>query len=105
VLRRGRHLAIIAFELDPVTAAIAWPDPVDDYRPLLDSAGFDTLRYEDIAGWKQTVRATYSAVIDARVALENELGLAAAGALHLEASLTLQIAPYCGHILAIARRR
>jgi cyclopropane fatty-acyl-phospholipid synthase-like methyltransferase len=106
VLRPGGRFGLVAFELDPerVAATPVWPDPVADYRPLLQQAGFDVLSYAQIPGWQDQVSAAFGEILDQRDALEAELGEAAAGALLLEASITLELQPYCGHVLGIARR-
>jgi hypothetical protein len=43
-------------------------------------------------------------VVAERDALTTELGEAAAAAMLLEASVTLELQPYCGHVLAVAAR-
>jgi SAM-dependent methyltransferase len=106
VLRRGGRFAFVAFELDAerVAALPVWDDPVGDYRPLLAQAGFETLRYDQIPDWEDQVSAGFGAVIAEREVLEQELGPAAAVALMMEASLTLELQPYCGHVFAVAVR-
>ena len=105
-LRRGGRFALAAFELDAdhVAGLPVWDDPVGDYRPLLERAGFHTLSYTQIPDWQSQVAAGYEAVVAERAALEAELGPAAAAALLLEASITLELQPYCGHVLALAVR-
>jgi ubiquinone/menaquinone biosynthesis C-methylase UbiE len=106
ILRPGGRLAFAAFELDAghVAGLPVWRDPVSDYRPLLERVGFEVLRYEQLAGWYEQVMATFTAIIDARQELEAELGTAAAGALIAEASITIELQPYIGHVLCVARR-
>ena len=106
ILRPGGRFGLVAFELDPaqVAAAPVWPDPVSDYRPLLEQAGFEILNYAQIPGWRDHLTAGFGAVLQERDTLEVELGEAAAAALVLEASITLQMQPYHGHVLGIARR-
>jgi SAM-dependent methyltransferase len=106
ILRPGGRLAFAAFELDAghVAGLPVWRDPVSDYRPLLDRAGLEVLRYDQLAGWREQVMTTFTAVIDARQQLEAELGTAAAGALIAEASITIELQPYIGHVLCVARR-
>jgi SAM-dependent methyltransferase len=106
ILRRGGRLAFAAFELDAerVAGLAVWDDPVGDYRPLLEHAGFRTLSYEQIPGWRDHVAAGYGAVVAEQEALRTELGPAAATAVLLEASITLELQPYCGHVLAVAVR-
>jgi hypothetical protein len=79
-------------------------DPVGDYRPLLERAGFRILRYEQIPGWQEDVAAGFGSIRNERDAIEVELGEAAAAALILEASITLELRPYCGHVFAITVR-
>jgi ubiquinone/menaquinone biosynthesis C-methylase UbiE len=105
-LRRGGRFALAAFELDAgrVAGLPVWDDPVGDYRPLLERAGFRILSYEQIPGWQDQVAAGYGAVVAEQEALEAELGPDAASAIVLEATITLELRPYCGHVLALAVR-
>lgn len=105
ILRPGGRLAIVAFELDAdrIAGLPVWTDPVGDYRPLLEQVGFDIFRYEQIPHWQEQVSAGFEAVLAEREALEGELGPAAT-ALMMEASITLELRPYLGHVLAIAMR-
>jgi ubiquinone/menaquinone biosynthesis C-methylase UbiE len=104
ILRPGRRFAFVAFELDPERIADlpVWDDPIADYRPLLEQTGFDVLSYEQIPNWEEHVAAGFGAVIEQQAALEAELGPAAAAATVMEASITLELRPYCGHVLAVA---
>jgi SAM-dependent methyltransferase len=105
IVRPGGRLAIVAFELDAdrIAGFPAWTDPVGDYRPLLELAGFDVLSYEQLRNWQAQVTEGFEAVLAAREALEDEMGPAAAP-LMLEASITLDLHPYSGHVLALAVR-
>ena len=104
ILRPGRRFAFVAFELDPdrIAGLPLWDDPIADYRPLLEQTGFDVLSYEQIPDWEQHVADGFGAVVEQREVLETELGPAAAAAIVLEASITLELRPYCGHVLAVA---
>jgi SAM-dependent methyltransferase len=107
ILRPGGRLGFVAFELDAerlVGIDGVWDDPVGDYRPLLDARGFRVDLYEQISGWEEDVAAGFGAILDQIEALANELGEAAAGSAALEASLTLQLRPYRGHVIAVATR-
>ncbi len=106
VLRQGGHFAFVAFELDPerVAGLGLWDDAVPDYRPLLESAGFEVGRYGQIPNWAERVTAGFGAVLQQQNMLEAELGEAAAAALLIEAAVTTEIRPYCGHVLAVATR-
>jgi SAM-dependent methyltransferase len=108
ILKPGGRFALVAFELDAAriegTPGV-WEDPVGDYRPLLERSGFEVLTYEQISGWEDDVTAGFGAVLEQRSALEAELGAAAAAAIELEASITLDLRPYKGHVVAVASRR
>jgi SAM-dependent methyltransferase len=106
ILRRGGRCAFVAFELDAdrIAGLPVWADPVADYRPVLEETGFDVLSYEQIPNWREHVAAGFGAVVAERDALTTELGEAAAAAMLLEASVTLELQPYCGHVLAVAAR-
>jgi hypothetical protein len=62
------------------------------------------LCYEQIPGWREDVTAGFGAIVAQRDALEAEMGERAAAALVLEASITLELEPYAGHVLAVARQ-
>jgi ubiquinone/menaquinone biosynthesis C-methylase UbiE len=106
ILRPGRRFAFVAFELDPrrIAGLPVWADPVSDYRPLLEQVGFEVLSYQQMPNWQEQVEAGFGAVVQQREALEAELGQAAAAATVLEASITLELQPYCGHVLGVAVR-
>ncbi len=108
VLRPGGRFVFTAYELDPVNAAnlpILGSDMVDDYRPVLEAAGFTVEIYEQVAGWPEPMSTTYAAVVAAKDAIAQEMGDAAVGALTLEMSLTLSRKPYKRRVLAAATRR
>jgi SAM-dependent methyltransferase len=107
ILRPGGRFGFVAFELDAERIAVmpgVWEDPVGDYRPLLVATGFDVLTYEQIPGWESHVADGFGAVVAQRDRLEAELGPAAAAAMLMEATLTLELEPYRGHVLSIAVR-
>jgi SAM-dependent methyltransferase len=106
ILRPGGRLALVAFELEAerIAGLPVWPDPVGDYRPLLEHVGLEVLSYEETPHWQDQVVAGFGAVITEQAALEAELGQAAAAAIVMEAALTLELRPYRGHVLAVARR-
>jgi SAM-dependent methyltransferase len=106
ILRPGGRLAFVAFELDAerIAGLPVWEDQVGDYRPRLEQAGFEMIAYDQIPGWRQQVEAGFGAVLAQRETLEAELGEAAAAATVLEASITLELRPYCGHVLGVATR-
>jgi ubiquinone/menaquinone biosynthesis C-methylase UbiE len=103
ILRPGGRFVFVAFELDPekVAGLAIWEDAVSDYRPVLERVGFEVARYEQIPNWPEQIAAGFGAVLQQQVALEAELGEAAAAATVMEAAVTIEIKPYCGHILAI----
>ena len=106
ILRHGGRFAFVAFELDVdrVAGLGLWEDPVGDYRPLLEDSGFEIASYEQLPGWDDLVAAGFGAVVSEQDALVAEMGEAAAAATVLEASITLELRPYCGHVFAVAVR-
>jgi len=107
VLRPGGRLAFIAFEVDPgkVTGLpVIGVDPVPDYVPLLQDAGFAVEAYEETPGWQERVYAAFGAVVESSQAIEAEMGHDGASGAVAEAMLTVQIRPYPRRILAAARR-
>ncbi|MHB8514027.1 MAG: SAM-dependent methyltransferase [Dehalococcoidia bacterium] len=102
ILRPGGRFVFTAYELDPERASklpVLGLNPVDDYRPPLESAGFQVDLYEEVAGWPEPMTRTYGAVLDAKEALTREMGEAAVGALFLEMAMTLQQKPYRRRVL------
>jgi len=63
---------------------------------LLERAGFRILRYEQIPGVQEDVAAGFGSIRTSETLLRWKLGEAAAAALILEASITLQLRPYSG---------
>ena len=75
-----------------------------DYRPLLKSAGFDVVAYEETPGWAERVEAAFSAIVSAADTLAAEMGEQASASAVAEAMITLEIQPYPRRILAVASR-
>lgn len=108
ILRVGGRLVFTAFEVDAPAVAglpVIGADPVEDYRPLLEAAGFTIDAYEEVPGWPEPMTAAYRAVLAAREALTKEMGEAAFGALSAEMSLTLERKPYRRRVLAVATKQ
>jgi SAM-dependent methyltransferase len=108
ITRPGGRLVFAAFELEPERVAglpVLGVDPVADYRPLLDGAGFSVEVYEEVPGWLDTVTAAYGAVAEARDELVGEMGEGATNALMGEIVLTLQVRPYRSRVFVSAARR
>ncbi len=107
ILRPGGRLAFSAFEVDPERVAgmpVLGADPVPDYAPLLETAGFAIDSYKESAGWTDRVPATFGAVMRALPMLTSEMGEAAAASLHMEAALTLEVEPYRRRVIVHAQR-
>jgi ubiquinone/menaquinone biosynthesis C-methylase UbiE len=69
ILRPGARLVATTFEFDPKTLeALGVPvqDGLGDFRPILETAGFHIVAYEETPGWAERLRATYHAVVSAR---------------------------------------
>ena len=108
ILRPGGRVSIIAFEVDPAKVAgvpVLGVDPVPDYVPLFEAAGFDVEAYEETPGWRERVNAAFGAIVDASDTLTKEMGERAAAGVVAEAMVTVQMQPYPRRVLAAARRR
>jgi len=108
ILRPGGRIAFACFELNPERVAglpVLSADPVADYAPLLERAGFDVSAYDETPDWRGRVTRTYQALADARPALAAEMGEAACNALLGEVTLTLQVQPYGRRVFVAATRR
>jgi len=107
VLRPGGRLAFIAFEVDPskVTGLpVLGVDPVPDYVPLLQDAGFAVEICEETPGWHERVYGAFGAIIESAGIIEAEMGQRGAAGVVLEAMFTVQLRPYPRRILVLARR-
>ena len=108
ILRPGGRLVFTAFELDAAHTAgrpVLGDDPVDDYRPLMEAAGFSVDDYREIPGWPEPLKTTYQSLLDAGDALTGEMGAVAATALFMELRLTLQQEIYKRRVLVCATRK
>jgi SAM-dependent methyltransferase len=107
ILRPGGRLAFIAFEVDPASVQgipVFGVDPIPDYLPLLELAGFAIEAYEETLGWRDRVPAAFGAIVEAHDALAAEMGEQAAASVVAEAMVTLQLNPYLRRTLVAARR-
>lgn len=108
VLRPGARLAFMAFEViaDRVRdLPVLGDDPVGDFGPRMENAGFDVDTYEETPGWRARVMGAYQAILDQASVLEPEMGAEAYAALTVEIGLTLERDFYSRRVLAIATRR
>jgi SAM-dependent methyltransferase len=107
VLRPGGRLAFIAFEVDPSKVAglpVLGADPVPDYVPLLQDAGFAVEICEETPGWHERVYGAFGAIIESSAIIEAEMGQRGTAGLILEAMFTVQLRPYPRRILVLAKR-
>jgi len=107
LMRAGGRLSIIAFEVDPTKVAgieALGDDPIPNYQPHLEAAGFVVEIYEETTGWHERVHEAFSAIVDAGDALASEMGDQAASAAVAEAVVTLQLWPYPRRVLMAARK-
>jgi SAM-dependent methyltransferase len=107
ILRPGGRLAFSAFEVNPDRVRglpVLGVDPVPDYAPLLENAGFSIDWYKESRGWADRVNAAFGSVMDAMATLTGEMGEAAASSLGMEAAVTLQVRPYRRRVAIAARR-
>jgi SAM-dependent methyltransferase len=107
ILKPGGRVGIVCFEVDPakVTGApILGVDPVADYSSLLTGAGFSIDTYDETPGWSERVYGTFGSLIEARDALNAEMGEAAAASVIAEAMLTVALHPYPRRVIIVAER-
>jgi SAM-dependent methyltransferase len=107
VVKPGGRVAFTTFEVGADRVAglpVLGDDPVGDYRPLLEQAGFDVLVYEETLGGLDRMASAYQAILDGADVLEREMGASAYGSLALEVALTLERGPYRRRVLAVATR-
>jgi SAM-dependent methyltransferase len=107
IMRPGARVVFICFEVDPARAQglpVLGVDPIGDYRPLLEQAGFDLEAYEETPGWEDRVYATFQSLVDNSEALTAEMGERAAASALAEAMLTVSLKPYPRRVLVAARR-
>lgn len=107
VLRPGGRIAFICFEVDPSKVAglpMLGVDPIPDYAPLLEEAGFALGAYEETPGWQSRVYGTFKALVEAADALVADLGERAAAGVLAEAMLTVQTKPYPRRVVFVGQR-
>lgn len=105
IMRPGGRLGLICFEVEPARVTgipVLGADPVADYRPLLEAAGFEVLAYEETPGWAERVEAAFSAIVNAAGTLAAEMGEQAAASAVAEATITLELRPYPRRVLMAA---
>jgi SAM-dependent methyltransferase len=106
ILRPGGRVGIVCFEVDPTKVSgvpILGVDPVEDYLPLLNEAGFIIDTYEETHGWSERVYGTFGALIEASDSLNAEMGELAAASVLAEAMLTVAVQPYPRRVLIVAQ--
>jgi len=107
ILKPNGRLAIICFEVDPAKVdgvPVLGADPIADYTPSLEAAGFTIDVCEETPGWADRVYPTFEAVIAANEALRAEMGDRAAEGVLSEAQVTVALRPYRRRVLMVARR-
>jgi ubiquinone/menaquinone biosynthesis C-methylase UbiE len=108
ILRPGGRLTLTTFEVDPDRVASlpdSRVDPVGDYRPLLTEGGLSVEVYEEVPGWPEPMTTAYSAALEAREVLEQELGEVAAQAMFFEMSRTLEQRLFRRRVMIAATRQ
>ena len=106
LLAPGGRFVFTAFEVIPDRVAglpVLGDDPVVDFRPLLEQAGFDVDHYEETPGWRARVTATYRSILGAEDVLVQELGIPVCTSLAWEMALTLERDFYRRRVLVAAR--
>jgi ubiquinone/menaquinone biosynthesis C-methylase UbiE len=102
VLGPGARFAFTAFEVEPARVAglpVLGTDPIAEYAPVLEAAGFAVETVEETEAWADRLEATYRAVVAAQDALAVEMGDRGLAALLREVTLTLEVRPYRRRVL------
>jgi SAM-dependent methyltransferase len=108
LLKPGRRLAFTAFEVIADRVAdlpVLGDDPVDDYAPLLERAGFRVDTCDETPGWSDRVTRAYSAILADATNLAEEMGAPGYAALATEVAITLEREPYRRRVFVVASRR
>jgi SAM-dependent methyltransferase len=108
VLRPGTRFVFVAFEYEPSRVEglpVAGDDPVADYGPLLEEAGFTVEANEETPGWRERLAAAFGAAVSEKEKLRGEMGDVAVNAFMLEAETTLAVQPYRRRVFVVAQRR
>ncbi len=108
IVRPGGRLVFACFEFDAARVAglpVLGTDPVSDYRPLLERAGFKVSSYSETPGWRARLTSAYQGIADAKTSLTAEMGDAGCSSLLGEVAVTLQVQPYRSRVLVSATRR
>ena len=77
-------------------------DPIDDYRPSVESAGLALEVYEETQGWRERLEATWGALLSHRAALVEEMGETVVRATLGELSQAVERGPYRRRVLGVA---
>jgi ubiquinone/menaquinone biosynthesis C-methylase UbiE len=107
ILSPGGRCVFTAFELDPQGVEglpVIDTDPIDDYGPVLEDAGFFIEVYEEISSWRARLTETYEAVLAEQQQLADEMTDVGVAPLLMEVSLTLEHSPYRRRVLVAATR-
>ena len=104
VLRPGGWFVFTSFEIDRAAAGLPGhgEDPIDDYRPSVESAGLALEVYEETQGWRERLEATWGALLSHRAALVEEMGETAVRAILRELSQAVERGLYRRRVLAVA---
>ena len=107
ILRPGGRATIVCLEVDPAKVEglpVLGLDPIPDYAPVMEGAGFAIDGYEKTPGWERRVYGTFGALVEAADALVADMGEGAAAGALAEAMLTVQMKQHPRRVLVVARR-
>jgi SAM-dependent methyltransferase len=77
ILRPGTRFVFTTWELFQPSVSLGL-DPIVDYRPLLEAAGFAVELYEETGNWEPRMQAVFAGIIAAEQKLKREMGEVAA---------------------------
>ncbi|MEX2111673.1 MAG: methyltransferase domain-containing protein [Pirellulales bacterium] len=98
ILKPGARFAFTTWELDE-------PQRVKDYRPLLESNGFEIVSYDECAGWLERQRGVHERIIANRDKLIAEMGQQSASVWLSFSQMELPKLKLMKRIYVVARKR
>jgi SAM-dependent methyltransferase len=98
ILRPGARFVCTTWEVD-------MQGRINDYRPLLEKAGFDVETYEETEGWKERQVGVHQRVLEEKDSLIAEMGEASARFWIAGAEFELSIIDKMRRVMFVARKR
>ena len=104
ILRADGYFVFTSFELFKASIHFQLA-PIQDYRPMLEAAGFSVEHYEETSDWERRMRLLLAGIVAEEVNLRREVGDVAAASLHQWASNRPKELADARRVLIVARRK